>query len=141
LTARYRREQELLLSAVHNIGIQRAREHLAPQHLARQDPSSWLGIQRKNVGFLCNLTSSWWLIDDFSDKPCFATGVVSTHVFYFTSISSIPGILFHIHDVHITILVFIPFSGTDMNRLSINGKNAAKLRHESTLLSNHDDSL
>ncbi|RDB21492.1 Protein Hook 3 [Hypsizygus marmoreus] len=47
-TARYRREQELMLSAIHTIGMRMARGHLGvQQHLSRPDPSSWLGVQRK----------------------------------------------------------------------------------------------
>ncbi|KAG5637856.1 hypothetical protein H0H81_002895 [Sphagnurus paluster] len=45
-TMRYRREQELMLGAIHNIGMRTARGHLGAQP---RDPSSWLGINRKMV--------------------------------------------------------------------------------------------
>ncbi|KAJ7632297.1 HOOK protein-domain-containing protein [Roridomyces roridus] len=45
-TRRYRREQELMLGAVHAIGMRTARNHLgAPQ----QQPTSWMNIQRKTM--------------------------------------------------------------------------------------------
>ncbi|GLB35178.1 putative HOOK protein [Lyophyllum shimeji] len=43
-TKRYRREQELMLGAIHNLGMRTSRAHLGTQ---TRDPSSWLGIQRK----------------------------------------------------------------------------------------------
>lgn len=48
---RYRREQELMLSAIHSLGMRTARDHLgvAQQQQNRPGPTSWLGQQRKNV--------------------------------------------------------------------------------------------
>lgn len=46
-TLRYRREQELMLSAVHSMGMRTARQHLSQQRVSRPTPSSWLGGQRK----------------------------------------------------------------------------------------------
>jgi protein HOOK3 len=47
---RYRREQELLLGAIHALGMKTARQHLgAHAQYPRDDPSSWLNIQRKTV--------------------------------------------------------------------------------------------
>ncbi|KAG9025244.1 hypothetical protein FRB95_010384 [Tulasnella sp. JGI-2019a] len=48
--ARYRQEQQLMLSAIHELGNQRALEHLSKQkqqHQQRPQPSSWLGQQRR----------------------------------------------------------------------------------------------
>ncbi|KAI0948399.1 hypothetical protein AcV7_009155 [Taiwanofungus camphoratus] len=48
---RYRREQTLMLSVIHNMGMQTARDHLgAKQQQSRPGPTSWLGQQRKNLG-------------------------------------------------------------------------------------------
>ncbi|ETW85647.1 hypothetical protein HETIRDRAFT_379686 [Heterobasidion irregulare TC 32-1] len=48
---RYRKEQELLLGAVHNLGMRAARDHLGhPQQQGRLGPTSWLGQQRRNFG-------------------------------------------------------------------------------------------
>ncbi|KAF8275193.1 HOOK-domain-containing protein [Lactarius quietus] len=47
---RYRREQELLLSAVHNLGMYTARDPFGRSHQqSRVSPTSWLGQQRQNV--------------------------------------------------------------------------------------------
>ncbi|KAF7359439.1 hypothetical protein MSAN_01286500 [Mycena sanguinolenta] len=43
-TRRYRREQELMLGAIHALGMRTARAHLG---VPQQQPSSWLGSQRK----------------------------------------------------------------------------------------------
>ena len=52
-TKRYRREQELMLSAIHSMGMRTARDHLGTaQQQNRPGPTSWLGQQRKNVGLL-----------------------------------------------------------------------------------------
>ena len=52
-TKRYRREQELMLSCIHSIGMRTARNHLGvPQQQSRLEPTSWLGVQRKTVGGL-----------------------------------------------------------------------------------------
>src|ERR1700691_3703723 len=49
-TKRYRREQELMLSAIHSLGMRTARDHLGvAQQQNRPGPTSWLGQQRKNV--------------------------------------------------------------------------------------------
>ncbi|KIM87652.1 hypothetical protein PILCRDRAFT_815228 [Piloderma croceum F 1598] len=48
-TKRYRREQELMLSAIHSLGMRTARDHLGvAQQQNRPGPTSWLGQQRKN---------------------------------------------------------------------------------------------
>jgi len=48
--ARYRREQELLLSTIHSIGMKNVRQHLrAP---LRTEKTSFLGIQRNKVCLL-----------------------------------------------------------------------------------------
>ncbi|KII88905.1 hypothetical protein PLICRDRAFT_175157 [Plicaturopsis crispa FD-325 SS-3] len=49
-TKRYRREQELMFSALHSMGMQTARGHLGGKQQSRTEPSSWLGQQRKNHG-------------------------------------------------------------------------------------------
>ncbi|KAI0798101.1 HOOK-domain-containing protein [Abortiporus biennis] len=46
---RYRREQTLMLSAIWNTGMQRARDHLGSQQ-TRPTNTAWLGQQRKNLG-------------------------------------------------------------------------------------------
>lgn len=52
-TKRYRREQELMLSAIHSMGMRTARDHLGvAQKQAQPNPTSWLAIQRKNVRYL-----------------------------------------------------------------------------------------
>ncbi|KAF8652701.1 hypothetical protein AX16_004205 [Volvariella volvacea WC 439] len=48
---RYRREQELMLSAIHSMGTKTARGHLGgQQQIGRPEPTSWLGVQRKTLG-------------------------------------------------------------------------------------------
>ncbi|KZT03569.1 HOOK-domain-containing protein [Laetiporus sulphureus 93-53] len=48
---RYAREQSLMLSIIHTMGMHTAREHLGnKQQQARSGPTSWLGQQRKNLG-------------------------------------------------------------------------------------------
>ncbi|EGN96139.1 hypothetical protein SERLA73DRAFT_185718 [Serpula lacrymans var. lacrymans S7.3] len=50
-TQRYRREYELVLSALHRLGMERLRNPMgAPASHARAAPTSWLGQQRKNLG-------------------------------------------------------------------------------------------
>lgn len=50
MQVRYDREQRLMLSYVHNIGEQRAREHLASQNIQQKfGPTSWLAQQRRDV--------------------------------------------------------------------------------------------
>ncbi|KAJ7702433.1 HOOK protein-domain-containing protein [Mycena rosella] len=44
-TKRYRREQELMLGAVHAMGMRTARNHLG----VPQQPSSWMSVQRKTL--------------------------------------------------------------------------------------------
>jgi len=47
---RYRREQELLLSAVHSLGMHTARDPFGRSHQqSRVSPTSWLGQQRQNL--------------------------------------------------------------------------------------------
>ena len=49
---RYRKEQELILGALHDLGMLRTRDHLGtlPNKQGRSGPnSSWLAQQRKNV--------------------------------------------------------------------------------------------
>jgi hypothetical protein len=49
-TRRYRREQELMLSALHSFGMKTARDHLgAPISQSRSGPTSWLAQQRNKV--------------------------------------------------------------------------------------------
>jgi hypothetical protein len=43
---RYKREQELMMGALHAVGMRTARNHLG---VPQQQPSSWLGGQRKIV--------------------------------------------------------------------------------------------
>ncbi|KAF7322701.1 hypothetical protein HMN09_00048900 [Mycena chlorophos] len=43
---RYRREQELMLGAIHTMGMRTMRGHVGA---AQQQPSSWLGTQRKTI--------------------------------------------------------------------------------------------
>ncbi|KAJ7470407.1 HOOK protein-domain-containing protein [Mycena latifolia] len=45
-TKRYRREQELMLGAVHAMGMRTARNHLG---VPQQQPSSWMSLQRKTL--------------------------------------------------------------------------------------------
>ncbi|KAJ7929345.1 HOOK protein-domain-containing protein [Mycena leptocephala] len=45
-TKRYRREQELMLGAVHAMGMRTARNHLG---VPQQQPSSWMSVQRKTL--------------------------------------------------------------------------------------------
>ncbi|TFY73576.1 hypothetical protein EWM64_g10436, partial [Hericium alpestre] len=47
---RYHKEQELMLSAIHNMSMARAREALSQQQQGRSQPTSWLGQQRKTLG-------------------------------------------------------------------------------------------
>ncbi|KAF8636696.1 hypothetical protein AX17_003501 [Amanita inopinata Kibby_2008] len=48
---RYRREQELMLSSIHVMGMRMTRQHLNLQlHHQRPDTSSWLNIQRRTIG-------------------------------------------------------------------------------------------
>ncbi|TFK42805.1 HOOK protein-domain-containing protein [Crucibulum laeve] len=47
MNKRYRREQELMLSALHTMGIRTARNHLGSQKQGRSEPTSWLPNQRK----------------------------------------------------------------------------------------------
>ncbi|TFK72592.1 HOOK-domain-containing protein [Pluteus cervinus] len=49
LHKRYRREQELMMGAIHALGMGTARHHLGTQQQARSEPVSWLGVQRKTV--------------------------------------------------------------------------------------------
>lgn len=54
MTTRYRREQSLMLSTMHNMGMKTARDHLGSlQQQPRAVPTSWLGQQRKNVRAFC----------------------------------------------------------------------------------------
>jgi hypothetical protein len=47
---RYRKEQELLLSAIHGLGMHTARDPFGRSHQqGRALPTSWLGQQRQNV--------------------------------------------------------------------------------------------
>ena len=49
---RYRKEQELMLSALHDVGMPRVRDHLGavpPKQSGHPGPTSWLAQQRKNV--------------------------------------------------------------------------------------------
>ncbi|EMD38684.1 hypothetical protein CERSUDRAFT_123230 [Gelatoporia subvermispora B] len=51
MTTRYRREQTLMLSVIHTMGMKTARDHLgSSQSQSRPNPTSWLGQQRKNLG-------------------------------------------------------------------------------------------
>ncbi|OCH95271.1 HOOK-domain-containing protein [Obba rivulosa] len=51
MIARYRREQTLMLSIIHTMGMKTAREHLGNQQSqSRPNPTSWLGQQRRNLG-------------------------------------------------------------------------------------------
>ncbi|KAJ3482501.1 hypothetical protein NLI96_g6943 [Meripilus lineatus] len=51
MTTRYRREQTLMLSIIHGMGMKTARDHLGGQpQQARPAPTAWLGQQRKNLG-------------------------------------------------------------------------------------------
>ncbi|KAF8626182.1 hypothetical protein AX15_005067 [Amanita polypyramis BW_CC] len=48
---RYRREQELVLSAIHVLGMKAARQHVGMNsQYQRPDTSSWLNIQRRTMG-------------------------------------------------------------------------------------------
>lgn len=49
MTKRYQREQALMLSIIHNHGMDVMRNHLAKQQ-QRPGPTSWLGQQRRNLG-------------------------------------------------------------------------------------------
>ena len=50
MTTRYRREQTLMLSIIHGMGMKSARDHLGGQpQQVRAGPTAWLGQQRKNV--------------------------------------------------------------------------------------------
>ncbi|KIL69547.1 hypothetical protein M378DRAFT_69226 [Amanita muscaria Koide BX008] len=56
---RYRREHELLLSAIHTQGMRTMRQHVVSQaQYPRTDSSSWLNTQRKMVGTLLLFRSS-----------------------------------------------------------------------------------
>jgi hypothetical protein len=51
---RYRKEQEIMLSAFHNRGMQDLRTHLGGQQpKTRPEATSWLAQQRKLVSFFC----------------------------------------------------------------------------------------
>jgi protein HOOK3 len=53
MKVRYRREQELMSSILHNTGMKNVRQHLrAP---LRMEKTSFLGIQRNRVCFLSTL--------------------------------------------------------------------------------------
>lgn len=71
-TKRYRREQELMLSAIHSLGMRTARDHLgAPQQQIRPGPTSWLGQQRNKVGLSAYQDSSVLTVDRYSTaKHC-----------------------------------------------------------------------
>ncbi|KAJ7273363.1 HOOK protein-domain-containing protein [Mycena rebaudengoi] len=45
-TKRYRREQEIMLGALHAMGMRTARSHLG---IPQQQPASWIGVQRQNL--------------------------------------------------------------------------------------------
>ncbi|TFY66829.1 hypothetical protein EVG20_g4265 [Dentipellis fragilis] len=48
---RYRKEQELMLSAIHTMGMRNVRDQLGhAQQQGRAQPTSWLGQQRKTLG-------------------------------------------------------------------------------------------
>ncbi|KAH8833493.1 hypothetical protein DL96DRAFT_440831 [Flagelloscypha sp. PMI_526] len=47
MAKRYAREQELMLTYIHNLGMVRARNSLGPTAHSRPEPSAWLGQQRK----------------------------------------------------------------------------------------------
>lgn len=46
---RSRKEQELMLSSLHSLMMERTRDHLVKQPQQQRGPNSWLGQQRKNV--------------------------------------------------------------------------------------------
>lgn len=46
---RSRREQELMMGAIHRFGVISARHHLGRNQQGRADVTSWLGIQRQNL--------------------------------------------------------------------------------------------
>ena len=49
-TQRYRREQTLMLGAIHNMGMRTARDQLgSAKQQSRPEPTSWLKQQRQNV--------------------------------------------------------------------------------------------
>ncbi|KAF9001979.1 HOOK protein-domain-containing protein [Cyathus striatus] len=59
---RYSREQQLMLGAIHAMGMRTARQHLGSAQ--RSDPSSWLGAQRKAhlyslLDMCSNVTKDW----------------------------------------------------------------------------------
>ncbi|EPT01820.1 hypothetical protein FOMPIDRAFT_146747 [Fomitopsis schrenkii] len=49
-TKRYAREQTLMLSIIHDIGLRNARDALGSKQQQMRGPTSWLGQQRKNLG-------------------------------------------------------------------------------------------
>jgi len=49
MITRYRREQALMLSVIHNAGMKTARDHLGNPQQSRMGPTSWLPQQRRNL--------------------------------------------------------------------------------------------
>jgi protein HOOK3 len=48
-TRRYRKEQELMLSALHSFGMRTARDHLGAPSQQGRSGTSWLSLQRQKV--------------------------------------------------------------------------------------------
>ena len=61
---RYRKEQELLLGAIHNLGMHTARDPFgrSSHQQGRALPMSWLGQQRQNVSLTSQLPKSCFLV-------------------------------------------------------------------------------
>ncbi|KAG6910913.1 hypothetical protein DXG01_006596 [Tephrocybe rancida] len=49
-TMRYRREQELMLSAIHEYGMRNVRAHMGSAQTQTREPTAWLGNLRKTMG-------------------------------------------------------------------------------------------
>ncbi|KAA1478772.1 HOOK-domain-containing protein [Dentipellis sp. KUC8613] len=75
---RYRKEQELMLSAIHTMGMGNVRDQLGhAQQQGRAQPTSWLGQQRKTV----SLRSPYWhtrRLIAFNFTYCIVAGAYTT---------------------------------------------------------------
>lgn len=72
----YARENQLMLSAVHELGQKRAMDHLTNQRQAqRPQPSSWLGLQRQQFAptVVCTKRMDWFPMADSSLRVTPAT--------------------------------------------------------------------
>ena len=67
-TNRYRREQALMLSVIHGMGMHTAREQLGyAKQQSRPEPTSWLKQQRQNV---CPTLDHPWFVLRSHSNPC-----------------------------------------------------------------------